>query len=72
MIVVSASDASGIMQVQWRINGALLPAKDVAAPYEYDWDTAWTGPGTFTWQAIATDRASNTGESAEVAYTVSP
>jgi hypothetical protein len=71
-IAVSAADASGIRQVQWKINGALLPTVDSTAPFEYAWNTALNGPGTYVWQALATDSAGNSAESALVTYMVSP
>lgn len=71
-IGVTASDASGIATVQWKINGALLAAVDSAAPFEYTWDTALNGPGTYAWTAVARDKAGVGAESAPVTYTVSP
>jgi len=69
---VTASDASGIAGVQWKINGALLPTVDASAPFEYTWDTALNGPGTYVWTAVARDKAGLGAESAPVTYTVSP
>jgi hypothetical protein len=71
-IGVTATDASGVATVQWKINGALLPAVDSVAPFEYAWNTALNGPGTYTWTAVARDTRGNDGESAPVTYTVSP
>lgn len=72
IIGVTASDASGIAGVQWKINGALLPTVDASAPFEYTWDTALNGPGTYVWTAVARDKAGLGAESAPVTYTVSP
>jgi hypothetical protein len=71
-IGVTASDASGIATVEWKINGAILPAVDSVAPFEYAWDTALNGPGTYTWTAVAKDKAGVGAESVPVTYTVSP
>jgi hypothetical protein len=72
VIGVTASDASGIATVQWKINGALLAAVDSAAPFEYTWDTAQNGPGIYAWTSVATDKAGVGAESTPVTYTVSP
>jgi len=71
-IGVTASDASGIATVQWKINGALLAIVDSAAPFEYRWDTALNGPGTYAWTAVARDKAGVGAESSPVTYTVNP
>jgi hypothetical protein len=71
-IGVTASDASGVATVQWKINGALLATVDSAAPFEYSWNTALNGPGVYAWTAVATDKAGVGAESAPVTYTVSP
>jgi hypothetical protein len=72
VIGVTASDASGIATVQWKINGALLAAVDSTAPFEYTWNTALNGPGIYAWTSVATDKAGVGAESAAVTYTVSP
>ncbi len=69
-LAVTATDASGIATVQWKINGALLTAVDSTAPFEYAWNTALNGPGTYTWTAVATDKAGVGAESAPVTYMV--
>jgi len=72
IIGVTASDAGGLATVEWKINSALLATVDSASPYEYTWNTALNGPGTYTWTAVAKDKAGNAAESAPVTYTVSP
>lgn len=72
VITANATDAVGVTVVTWKVNTALLPAPDSVAPFEYAWNTATYGPGTYEWVAVARDLAGNTRESATVTYTVAP
>lgn len=71
-LTASASSPGGIAVIEWKVNGALLPAPDSTPPYQHVWNTADYGPGIFTWKAVARDRAGVSAESPPVSYTVSP
>ena len=64
-IDATASDqgGSGLVKVEFYVNGA-LKSTDVAAPYNYVWDTVASGNGTYSVTAKAYDGAGNvTGDS---------
>ena len=67
----SASDANGIANVQFRLDGANLGAADTTSPYSVSWATASASNGTHTLTAVATDAAGNQATSASVTVTVS-
>ncbi|HEX5003967.1 MAG TPA: Ig-like domain-containing protein [Gemmatimonadales bacterium] len=71
-LTANATDDIGVTVVEWKINTALLPAPDSAAPFQHQWDTSANGPGIYEWVAVAKDAAGKSTESAPVTYTVAP
>jgi hypothetical protein len=66
----TASDASGIAGVQFRVDGANIGAADTTAPYSLSWTTSSVPNGTHVLTAVATDLAGNQATSAGVTLTV--
>ena len=69
-VTASATDNVSVASVQFEIDGAVVGAADLAAPYAYSWDTSKSSNGPHTLTAIATDGAGNSATSATVAVTV--
>lgn len=61
VIEATASDASGVKQVQFLL-GAQLLATDSSAPYAHNWNTAAVADGNYSIRAVATDEAGRTSE----------
>jgi hypothetical protein len=70
-VSASASDASGIAGVQFKVDGANVGAEDVSAPYSVAWNTTTASSGTHALTAVARDSAGNVATSAAVTVTVS-
>lgn len=68
-LAASASDESGVVKLEFYLNGSLL-AVDGEAPYGYDWDTAAFADGEYSLQAKAYDPAGNVGSSSVVQVSV--
>jgi YD repeat-containing protein len=66
----TASDAVGVVGVQFKVDGAVLNAEDLTAPYSTSWDTTTVSNASHTITALARDAAGNTTTSAGVAFTV--
>lgn len=69
-ISAGASDSSGIVGVQFVIDGVPLGAEDTSAPYSAVWDTAAVGDGPHAITAVARDNAGKTTVSAAVSVVV--
>jgi len=69
-VTADATDASGVVGVQFLLDGALLGAEDTAAPYSVSWDTSGTSAGPHQLSATARDAAGNSATSAAVSVTV--
>jgi hypothetical protein len=69
-VAADASDASGVVGVQFLLDGAPLGAEDLTAPYSVSWATAPAPNGPHTLAARARDAAGNVTTSAAVAITV--
>lgn len=69
VIEATASDVSGVSQVQF-FQGSSLLATLASEPYSYDWDTNAVADGNYIIKAVATDEAGRIGEQS-VAVTVS-
>lgn len=67
---VAASDNVGVTRVELRVDGKTL-ASDLAAPYQFSWDTRLLANGTANLVAYAYDAAGNSVASTAVAATVS-
>jgi hypothetical protein len=71
-IAAAATDASGVVQVQFFVDGSSVWT-DTLAPYEFDWNALGAPEGAHTITAVATDASSNRlkGQSAPVTVWVS-
>ena len=71
-VVVMAADASddrGVYAVDFYVNGGLIAARDLAAPWATSWNTAGVAGGTYVVWAVALDASGNSTRSAEVTMT---
>ena len=69
-IGATASDATGITGVQFRLDGADFGGPDTTAPYQVTWNTAASAEGAHTLSAVAYDAVGNVGTAAAVTVTV--
>lgn len=69
-VSANASDAVGVAQVEFLLDGALL-GSDASAPYSLSWNSTTAANGTHTLQARATDLAGNVASSAAITVSVS-
>lgn len=65
----TATDASGVTQVDFLLDGSLL-ATDTSSPYSITWNTLTVADGSHTLTARATDAYGNVATSAGVSVTV--
>jgi len=70
-ITASASDNNSIAGVQFQVNGVNYGAEVLTAPYKIVWNTSGKA-GTYTFTALARDKAGNTKLSAGVQVNVPP
>jgi probable HAF family extracellular repeat protein len=68
-VYASATDATGVAGVQFKLDGANLGAEVLAAPYVTLWNTT-SNPGIHLLSAVARDAAGVTGTAAPVLVTV--
>jgi hypothetical protein len=68
-LTATASDNQGVVEVRFRVGGALI-GTDTTAPYSFDWDTTTVANSDVILTAEAEDLTGNTGVSADVAVTV--
>jgi probable HAF family extracellular repeat protein len=68
-VYASATDATGVAGVQFKLDGANLGAEVLVAPYVTLWNTT-SNPGTHLLSAVARDAAGVTGTAAPVLVTV--
>ena len=66
----SATDATGVAGVQFKLDGANLGAEVIAAPYVTLWNTTLSAGGTHVLSAVARDASGVTGTAAPVNVTV--
>jgi chitodextrinase len=69
-VSANASDNTGVVGVQFRVDGADMGIEDTAAPYQVDWNTAGSANGGHTLSAVARDPSGNVTQSAPVTVTV--
>jgi Big-like domain-containing protein/calcineurin-like phosphoesterase family protein len=71
-VTANAADTggSGVLNVQFKLDGNNLGSADNTSPYSVSWDTTTASNGPHTLTAVATDRAGNTTTSAQVNVTV--
>lgn len=60
LLSVSASDASGVARMEFRVNGVLM-STDTAAPWSWTWNSRKSRGQTVTLEARAFDPAGNSG-----------
>jgi hypothetical protein len=70
MVSASASDNTGVVGVQFKLDGTNLGAEDLTTPYTTAWSSNLTLNGTHTLTAVARDAAGNSRTSAAVTVTV--
>jgi hypothetical protein len=70
-VTANANDNIGVIGVQFLLNGSVLGAEDVAAPYSISWNTATATNGTYNLTAKARDAAGNIKISSPITVTVS-
>ena len=68
-VPATASDDRGVYGVDFYVNGGLLAARDLVAPYTVSWNTDAIAGGTYTLWAVAFDASGNSTTSAEVVMT---
>ena len=69
MIIDGSTDASGIKQVKFQVDG-VTKLIDTSAPFEYSWDTTTVANGSHTLKVIVTDMAGNVKNSTNISVTV--
>jgi hypothetical protein len=69
-VTANAADNVSVASVKFEIDGAVVGAPDLAAPFAYSWDTSKSSNGGHTLKAIATDGAGNSTTSAAIMVTV--
>lgn len=69
-ITVTATDAQGMANVQYRLDGVNLGSPVSAAPYTYSWNTTTAANGSHKLTAVATDIANLSTTSTAVTVTV--
>jgi|GEM_PF-4205315 YD repeat-containing protein len=65
-VVASATDASGVTGVQFRLDGVGVGNEVTGAPFTYRWNAASSSEGYHTVSAVARDAAGNTRISSDV------
>ena len=70
-VEATASDSSGIVSVQFRLDGADLGSPDTTFPYSVSWPTTQTSNGVRALTAVAIDAAGHPATSAVTSVTVS-
>jgi chitodextrinase len=69
-VAANAADDTGVVGVQFKLDGANLGSEDISAPYSIPWDIATTTNGTHTLTAVARDAVGNSTISDIVSVTV--
>jgi hypothetical protein len=70
-ITASASDNTGVVGVQFKVDGNNLGSEDLTTPYTASWNTTTFTNGSHTITAVARDSAGNTTTSSSVVVTTS-
>ena len=70
-VTANAGDDTGVVGVQFKLDGTNLGIEDSSAPYSVSWDTRLIANGSHALTAVARDAAGNTTTSAAVSVIVS-
>lgn len=70
IVTANATDAQGISNVQFKLDGANLGSADTTAPYSVTWDTTGVANGNHTLTAVATNTSNLSTTSTSVAINV--
>ncbi len=69
-ITANASDTTGVLGVQFKVDGVDQDVEDTTSPYAITWDSTAVSDGTHTLTAVARDAAGNSTTSATITVTV--
>ena len=70
-VTAAAADNQAVAGVQFRVDGSVVGAEDVSAPYSVGWSTLAVADGSHTLTAVARDTSGNTATSGIVLVSVS-
>ena len=70
-LTATASDNQGVAGVAFRVDGSVVGAEDVSAPYSVSWSTLGVADGSHTLTAVARDTSGNVATSGIVQVSVS-
>jgi hypothetical protein len=70
-VAATASDDTGVVGVQFKLNGLNLGLEDTVAPFALSWKTTSVPDGEHTLSAVARDASGNAAVAADVRITVS-
>jgi hypothetical protein len=70
-VSATATDDTGVVGVQFRLNGNTLGTEDTTEPFSISWDTTTVANDDYTLTATARDAAGNTTTSSPITITVS-
>jgi hypothetical protein len=71
-VSATASDAVGVVGVQFRLDGANLGAEDTTSPYSVVWNATTATSGSHVLTAVARDAAGNSTTATSITVTVTP
>ncbi len=71
-VSASATDASGIAGVQFKLDNVSLSVEDTTSPYSVSWNTAATSNGTHLLTAVARDKSNNFATSTRTVNVANP
>ena len=69
-VSANASDDTGVVGVQFKLDGTNLGSEDTTSPYSTTWNTTTASNGTHTLTAVARDAAGNSTTASTVTVTV--
>jgi hypothetical protein len=70
-VSATATDNTGVVGVQFQLNGTNLGAEDTTKPFSISWNTSGVTPGPYTLTAVARDAAGNAASSAPLTINIS-
>ncbi|MFH1192838.1 MAG: Ig-like domain-containing protein, partial [Candidatus Jorgensenbacteria bacterium] len=69
-VSATSTDDTGVVGVQFKLDGNNLGVEDTSAPYEIAWDTTTASNGSHVITAVARDAAGNSATSTSISVTV--